>query len=337
MLTQTVTFQCQSLEQILKNVNILICSAGRRVELVESFQEALINLGLSGKVFTTDISPDRSAACRFSYRSFKVPEASSALFVSTLLDICVKHRVGLVVPTIDTELMALAKCQKRFLENGVNVVVSSSEIVSICRDKRKTASFFRSIGVDTPLVYSKNAIIFPCFCKPFDGSSSNGNFYLKDEKAITPEIFLNEKNIFMEFIGSDFSEYTIDTYFDFEGNLIALVPRERLEVRAGEVSKGITRRGFVYDYLKPRLSYKRGFRGCVTFQVFANAKTKKIKAIEANARFGGGYPLTHSSGARFSEWLIKEYLLEQKVHFFEDWTANLLMLRYDAKVLVDEN
>ena len=58
--------------------------------------------------------------------------------------------------------------------------------------------------------------------------------------------------------------------------------------------------------------------------------------IEINPRFGGGYPLTYFSGANFAKYLIKDYL-DEKLSYFEDWKENLVMLRFDAEVLVDGN
>ena len=46
-----------------KKNNILICSAGKRVELVKSFLSAISDLKIDGEVFTTDVSPSLSAAC----------------------------------------------------------------------------------------------------------------------------------------------------------------------------------------------------------------------------------------------------------------------------------
>jgi carbamoyl-phosphate synthase large subunit len=58
--------------------------------------------------------------------------------------------------------------------------------------------------------------------------------------------------------------------------------------------------------------------------------------LEINPRFGGGYPLTGAAGADYCAWLIAEYLLNKEIGFFDDWEADLLMLRYDAKVILHD-
>ena len=77
-----------------------------------------------------------------------------------------------------------------------------------------------------------------------------------------------------------------------------------------------------------------GARGCCTFQVFGSPRSGEVIGLEINPRFGGGYPLTAAAGADYAEWLIREYLLGRDIPDFDDWQRNLMMLRYDAEVLV---
>ena len=93
----------------------------------------------------------------------------------------------------------------------------------------------------------------------------------------------------------------------------------------------------LHDYLKDKLRNLKGARGCITLQLFVNLKEKSFKAIEINPRFGGGYPLSYSAGANFPKMLIQEYILEREVDFLDDWEDNLLMLRYDSKVLIHDH
>ena len=48
--------------------NILITSAGRRVELVQAFSSELKKYFPKAKVLTTDLNPDLSAACQVADR-----------------------------------------------------------------------------------------------------------------------------------------------------------------------------------------------------------------------------------------------------------------------------
>jgi carbamoyl-phosphate synthase large subunit len=142
--------------------------------------------------------------------------------------------------------------------------------------------------------------------------------------------------MFTEFIGDQFTEYTVDMYFNQLGQLKCLVPRERIEVRSGEISKGITRKNYVYDYLLTHFKNFEGAKGCITVQLFYNSRTKQIYFIEVNPRFGGGFPLSYSANANYPGWLLEEYFLNHEIKFFDNWKKNLLMLRYDSKVLIHD-
>lgn len=314
-------------------MNILITSAGRRVELVQEFKEKLNEILPGHKVFTTDLKPHLSAACQVSDRLFKAPRVTDPTYPEFLLDLCLSNNIRMVVPTIDTELLVLSKIQKKFKKHKISVIVSSPELVGLCRDKRETIRLYEELAIDYPKLYNLDSITYPAFCKPYDGSCSIGAFKLSNPNDLSEEMVSNSKNMYTEFIGLNFKEYTCDAYFDYSSQLKCLVPRERLEIRSGEVSKGVTRKNFVYDFLIKRISYVKGAKGCITLQVFGNPDTGEVKALEINPRFGGGYPLTSSSGVSYAEWLIREYFLEESIQFRDDWKDGVVMLRYDAKVI----
>ncbi len=314
--------------------HIMILSAGRRVELIEAFRHDLQARGLSAKIFSTDMRPELSAACQVADVAIKSPRVTDPAYPDFLLDLCKSHSIALVVPTIDTELLVLAQHREVFAQQGVHLVISDEDFVRRCRDKRLTADLFSGLGIDVPRIFPRDGIEFPCFAKPYDGSCSIGAALLPHAQALSTAMLADEKMMFMEFIDGSHSEFTVDAYYNKHGRLRCFVPRQRLETRAGEVSKGVTRKGHVYAYLRDKLDRLEGARGCITVQLFANADTGRFAALEINPRFGGGFPLSHSAGAHYPGWLIDEYLLDQALPFKDDWSQDLLMLRYDAKVLV---
>jgi len=316
--------------------NILITSAGRRVELVESFMAEVKKQDRDLKVFCVDLVPRLSPACHVADGFYQAPRATSTDYIEFLKKICIENSVGLIVPTIDTELLILSKHREDFLKLGVNVAISDMALIEACRNKNYTADLLNKIEIETPVVYDPENIIYPCFVKPYDGSCSIGAFTLHDESMLTSDILNNPKNMFMELVSKSYDEYTVDIYFDRNGDLKSLVPRLRIETRAGEISKGVTSKGIVYDYLKPKLVKLKGARGCITLQLFVDVKKRSFKAIEINPRFGGGYPLAHAAGANFPKMLIQEYIFGESIDFIEDWEDRLLMLRYDSKVLIHD-
>lgn len=327
--------QCQNLKDIMKN-NILISSAGRRVELLNYFKTELKAFKKPSKILATDLNPILSSACHAADNSFQICHSQEEGFIEQLLNICLENEVRLVIPTIDNELLTLSRSRERFREYGIDIVVSDYKFIEECRDKRKTRNIFNKLDIIYPEIFDKNNLIFPSFCKPYDGSSSIGSKVIETKNDLTLDVLDNPKNIFMEYIPSNYVEYTVDSYFTFDGQLISFVPRERIEVRSGEVSKGVTRRNFLYDFLLEKIKVLPGARGCITFQFFVDVHNKEIKGLEINPRFGGGYPLSYSAGSNFPKYIIDEYLHGKNLEFFDKWDNNLLMLRYDKHLLVSD-
>jgi carbamoyl-phosphate synthase large subunit len=175
---------------------------------------------------------------------------------------------------------------------------------------------------------------FPVFVKPNDGSSSVGTMVIKDMNQYTEKL-LEDNLVFVEYLSpQEYTEFTVDLYYDRFSILKCAVPRERIEVRNGEVSKSITRKDELYTSICSLFSKCKGFTGCITLQLFRKNDTNELTGIEINPRFGGGYPLSYRAGANYPEFLIKEYLLNEKIDFYDQWASDMLMLRYDDEIII---
>lgn len=318
-------------------MNILITSAGQRVSLIKAFKKELLEIFPTGKILTTDLNPQLAPACHISDKYFSMPSVFSQTYIDELLQLCIREKVKLVIPTIDTELLVLSNSIDLFKKNGINLIVSDNDLIKMCRDKRLTNKFFQEQGINIPKQFKNGYFEFPVFIKPYDGSLSKGIFVAHSPEDIKDKYLSNPKLMFMEYIDSElYHEFTVDCYYDKYSNLKCVVPRKRIFVRAGEVSKALTSKNEIVMEFGKKLSYINGARGCLTIQVFFHKENSSILGIEINPRFGGGYPLSYLAGANYPKWLIEEYILDSDVEPFIDWEDNLLMLRYDAEVLVSE-
>lgn len=315
--------------------SILITSAGRRVSLVKSFKNEIQKLGLDLKVMCSDSNPEMSAACQMAFKQFKTPKVSDPNYISSLVNLCIENHVKVLIPTIDTELLVLSQNKTEFEENGIELILSDTNFIEKCRDKRRIHDFFDEIKFNRAKEYNLDELEFPTFVKPIDGSSSIGIYLINEEKELTEELTSNPKNMFLEYFDSQYyEEYTVDIYFNKTSKIISIVPRQRLFVRGGEVNKGCTRKNEIIEFVKEKLDRVEGLRGCITLQVFFHKEHKSVYGIEINPRFGGGFPLSYLAGANFPLWIIKEYILNEPVEVYSTaWEDNLLMLRYDDEVL----
>ena len=315
--------------------NILITSAGQRVALVKDFQDALKRFFPDGKVYTTDMNPKLAPAAYVSDGCFDVPRCTSEDYIVSLLTICLGNNIGLIVPTIDTELAILAANKELFFKQGIVVSVSDYDFVMMCRDKRNTGAFFEKHGIRVPKAIDKKQPTFPMFAKPYDGSLSTNLHYIKNAEELTEEILNDPKLLFMEYIDKEvYKEYTVDMYYGHDHKVKCIVPRERIKIRAGEINKGLTEKKPLTQFLLDRLETIDGCIGCICIQLFLNPETDDVVGIEINPRFGGGYPQTYAAGGNYPEYLIREYFLHESIAYFDGWKDHQLMLRYDDAVYV---
>ncbi|MCX5685831.1 MAG: ATP-grasp domain-containing protein, partial [Planctomycetota bacterium] len=314
--------------------NILLTCVGRRVALLESFRRAMGNLGIKGRLYGADHSA-LAPGFHVADEGLLVPSVAGPDYVEAILDQCRRHEIGLVVPLIDWELESLSQARSRFEKIGARLVISSPEVVDICRDKQKTFEFLKARGFNTPEVIPHEKAIdgpFPLFMKPRFGSSARDVHYLPDLESLA---FYSRGGsggscVIQEFVRG--KEHTVDVYAGLDGVPRVAVPRRRLEVRGGEVSKARTVRHPEIIRQSLRLVEALGkCCGVVTLQCFLTPNNE-IKFIEMNPRFGGGVPLAIRAGADFPLWLIEEHLGRRPDIQPDDWQDGLVMLRYDAAV-----
>ena len=130
--------------------SVLFTSAGRRVELVKCFIAAGERLGLSLSTHACDLKPELSAACQIASNSFAVPRCDDPDYVDALFEYCTRHKIDLLIPTIDPELYPLALARERFEAIGTKVHVSGPRTIEIVRDKATTADVLAKHGVPVP-------------------------------------------------------------------------------------------------------------------------------------------------------------------------------------------
>ena len=306
--------------------NILILSAGRRVELLEVFKKSLKKNSLI-KIFTADSNPNFSPACKINKYSFKLPKCKEKRYTKELLKKCIENNICVVIPTIDDELLILASKKKFFFKYNIDLVVSDFKLVNRSNNKLLTKNIFTDLKIKYPKIYDINNLRFPCINKPIKGSSSKNITIVKSFKDLSLNLIENKKNYFSKLI-KGYAEFTADLYFNKKNRLKAISVRERIDVRNGEVIKSKT------DLLLTNKLYKyferiEGAIGPLTVQFFFNKKNKDIYGIEINPRLAGGCTLSYYAGMNFPQLIVNEYIYDKSISKIFKIKKNLLLLRYD--------
>jgi carbamoyl-phosphate synthase large subunit len=321
------------------NLNVLFTCIGRRVSLLRCFRQAAKQLKIKARFLGTDTT-ELSSALQLCDEGFLVKPTTHAGYIRQLLSIVKANDVKLLVPTVDLDLKLLAENKPRFAALGCRVLVSSPEVIEICQDKRKTYRFLVEHGFDTPLTTTvrsalsrqipRRKLTWPCFLKPWDGYASRGNAVVNNRQELLFFARRIPNAICQEFVKG--TEHTCDAYVDFDMKVRCVVPRRRIEVRAGEVSKGqIVKHALIMSQAAHLVETLRAGPGVVTLQLFLTPEGK-VKFIEINPRFGGGVPLSIQAGANFPKWILQELLGRRTNIRFDGFRDGLTMLRYDSEV-----
>ncbi len=320
-----------------KNINVLILSAGRRVELINCFKRAKERLKLKGNIIAADAS-ELAPALYFADINEVVPRISdNDAYIKAIVDICRNFKVSLVVPTIDTELILLSERKAEIEETGAKVLISDEKVTLICREETNTQRFLEEHGFLVPHMLTQNelnnpaGLKYPLFIKPRDGSSSINAFQVHNEEELELYLKLIDNPIVQEYIEG--TEYTIDAFLDFDSRLITAVPRVRIATRSGEIAKGVIKKErSIIEEVKKLMDALKPV-GHITVQC---KKTRKgIEFIEINPRFGGGAPMSIMAGADSCENLYR-LLIGEELQYNENYRENITFLRFDQSIMLNE-
>jgi len=321
--------------KIANDFNVLFTCIGRRVSLLQSFRRAAAQLKINASFLGTDTT-ELSSALQLCDRRFLVEPTTHRGYIGQLLSIVKANRVKLLVPTVDLDLKSLARNEPKFAAAGCRVLVSTPDVIDICQDKRKTYRFLVKNGFDAAItmsvrsILSKKKINWPCFLKPWDGSAGRENAVATNRQELLFYARRIPNVICQEFVEG--AEFTCDVYVDFGMKVRCVVPRKRIEVRAGEMSKGqVVKNAHIMSEAAALVAKLGAGTGVITLQLFLT-DDGKVKFIEINPRFGGGAPLSIKAGANFPKWILQG-LAGRKTNIRPDaFQDGLTMLRYDSEV-----
>ncbi|MFW6155147.1 MAG: ATP-grasp domain-containing protein [Planctomycetota bacterium] len=313
---------------------ILLTCAGRRVALIRAFAEALAELDLTGPLVATDVTT-AAAALHVVDEAAIVPPVGSADYIDHLLDLARRHAIRLVVPLTDLDLVLLASNAGRFAELGCTVMIGPERIVRTCRDKIAFHALLSDAGLPSirtlSLAAFRAAPFYPCFVKPVSGSSAVGTRRIADEGELAAHVAVFGEELMVQDV-VDGSEYTLDVLRRRDGVVVAVVPRQRLEVRAGEVARGVTVNApALIDAAERLVDHLPGLWGAFNIQCRRPAGGEPY-IFELNPRFGGGVPLSIAAGVPLPRLLIEDLLGRAPEARVGRSTDGLLMLRYDDAV-----
>lgn len=316
------------------SVNVLVTSAGS-IPGIAVIQALKQQDEIPVRVVAADMNP-LSVGFYLSDGSVTIPHASSPNFIPCVLDLCAAEGVSVVFPIIDEELQVFADHCDDFAKAGVTLVTNAPDVVRISKDKYETYLFCKThdiLAPETFLPHERSKLSsakFPLIVKPRAGRGSRAVFKTENMKQLD---FFREyvaNPVVQEFIEG--TEYTIDILTTFEGEVLSVVPRERIETKAGMSVKGRTvKDGRLIGY---------GKRIAETVRLFPRGNIQCIDdggdtyLVEINPKFAATLPFTVRAGVNMPLLILKMCLGKHIRRRIDDFEDGLMMLRYWQEVYI---
>lgn len=255
-------------------------------------------------------------------------------YIDKLIIKCIEHKIDLLIPGLDDEVLLYAENEDKFRSKGINAIFSKLKMVQICRDKELMSLdlnkienvFVRSYDKRTLKEDISSGIVkFPFIAKPRGGFASRGVeiikdetdlFRIKDEHIIQELAVPNDNdpnyNFFMGQIAKNINpqvaEISIQLVFGKKGNLMGKM------MSYNKLNNGVPIEILPYDNeyvwgvidrLIP-IFLKMGLVGPINIQ--GRLTNHGLKLFEMNPRFTGITGLRALMGFNEVECCVKEWL-----------------------------
>ena len=324
-----------SVEKQLDRVNILFTSVGRRVELIRAFRAAYEELGLRGSIVATDIDP-LAPALQEVDRYYMVPRLDDERYLPTIAGICGQEAIQVIFPLIDPDIPVLAKGRERLEREGARLSSPAAHEATTANDKLLTHELFISVGVGTPRTWGgapEGEFEYPLYVKPRVGSAGKGGHKVEDSASLEHALRRIPQPIVQEYLPGP--EITNDVSCGMDGRVWAVVSRQRIEVRWGEVAKGVTIGNG--EIIESCVKIAEGLKAKGPITVQCLMRNGKPYFTEVNARFGGGLPLGIAAGVPSPTWYLSEAAGMPVVPPpLGTYKTGLYITRYDESYYLDE-
>jgi len=263
-------------------MNILFLGAGGPAAV--GAMKSLLECDSQGKHKIVSVDMNETAVgFHFSDKRYVVPRYIDELYYETITDIIKKENIDLVLPTSD-DVFTVSKINL----DGVQMFMSSHEQIKKCVDK---FVFYETCKENFPFPKSTDKFV-PVFAKPRDGKGSRGIKLIDD---------FEENYIYQEYLPG--TEYTIDVLSDMNSEVLSVIPRVRLQTKAGISTKGKIVRNEVIEKECSDIVKFLNLKGVVCVQMKED-KDGNPKFIEINPRFGGGTFFTTLAGVNFVKIIL---------------------------------
>lgn len=287
----------------MDSIRILLTGGGGAAAV--SFIDALA--GYPAEIYVADMDPCAAGLYLVpASRRLLVPAGRDAGFVDTILALCRRHAIQVLVPTVDCELRPIVQAAGQFAAIGTTVLASPDPALALCLDKwhlieRCTGHVVvpRTEVLDD--TFSRDRWRLPVLVKPRTGSGSRGIRVIHDWSEFDALSTAGDL-IVQEYLPGE--EYSVDVLSDpATGQVVAAVPRSRLKVDSGIAVAGRTVHDPELETAATTVAELIGLTYVSNVQFRRNAHGRPA-LLEVNPRFPGSMTLTVESGINMPQLAV---------------------------------
>lgn len=274
-------------------------------------------------VFSADVDPYAAGLYLVDDdRRLIIPRGDADSYAASVLRVCERLGIAVLIPTVDSELIPLAEARRTFAAIGTELVLASEETLRMCLDKwalhlrcEGAVRVPRSLLADAD--FDPSLPELPVIVKPRVGSGSRG-IRLVDDRAELGRLDRDGTLLVQENLPGP--EYSLDVLARSDGRVIAVVPRARLKVDSGIAVTGRTVHDEALQEIGRQVAERIGLTSVANVQV-KGAVDGEPALLEVNPRFPGTMPLTVASGINMPKLCVDDALgspLPKRMLAFED-------------------
>jgi carbamoyl-phosphate synthase large subunit len=162
-------------------------------------------------------------------RCVSLPLVKDPGYVEALVAILSAHKIDVLLPGIDSEIIRLSAARHRLAASGAEVVLAPRELVEAAHDKLLTAEYLSARGVPVPPTCDAGSPVdigFPIIAKPRHGHGSQGIAILPDPEALQAFLDLPPSDYCLQH-EVDGPEFTVGLLYDTDGVMRDAIAMER--------------------------------------------------------------------------------------------------------------
>lgn len=254
-------------------------------------------------------------------RRLVIAGRSSDSWTELVYELCERHRIDVLIPTVNCELALLASARALFAAIGTTIVLASENTLRMCLDNwalhRRCEG---AVRVPDSMLADEDFDPFrpelPVIVKSRMGGGSR-RIQLIERIDDLERIDRDGSLVVQEYLPG--AEYSLDTLASSDGRVIAVVPRARLTVDSGMTVMGRTVRNQGLELTGKRIAKQIGLTSVASIQV-KRASDGEPALLKVNPCFSGTMPLTMASGVNMPKLCVDDALglpLPEDVVLFE--------------------